>query len=372
MKKLDGKRKRNRQRSRKRQIGKKGILVLFFLAAVAVLTVLLAVSVQRKDDFVLLKNEGTLSLHEEDELSADHVETGLSESSGTESENTETENLVPEFVKADPEEEERLKAATLETVFSVEELSEDTQVQEEEPDRITLSILGDSISTFDEWIPEGYQDFFPMNGEVTEVAQTWWKMLLDSTGMKLCVNGSSSGSTCVGDSGSTDNPQYGCSDYRIKGLAKEDGTLPDVILVYMGTNDLVTSVPIGDNDGTKSVEEGMVENFSDAYTLILDKLASYYPEARIFCCTLAPVGDWGTEQPFVTFVNGQGMTYVEYCDTIRKIAGAKGYSVIDLQNCGITIDNMSQYITDGVHLKPEGMVLIKERVQNVIEEYGYE
>lgn len=369
MKKLNSKRKRNRQRSRKRQIGKKGILVLVFLAAVAVLMVLRVVSVQRKDDFVLLKNEGALSLHEE------------------------YETPVLDIRKAEPEEEERLKAETLEKEELPAKPSEEKQTQENEnlmesaeileneeidtieetgepeTDSVKLSILGDSISTFDEWIPEGYQDFFPMSGEVTEVSQTWWKMLLDSTEMTLCVNGSSSGSTCVGDSGSADNPQYGCSDCRIKGLAKEDGTLPDVILVYMGTNDLVTSVPIGDNDGTKSVEEGMVETFSDAYTLILDKLASYYPEAKIFCCTLAPVGDWGTEQPFVTFVNGQGITYVEYCDTIRKIAGAKGYPVIDLQNCGITIDNMPQYITDGVHLKPEGMVLVKAAVQSALQGY---
>lgn len=358
MKKLNSKRTRNRQRSRKRQIGKKGILVLFFLAAVAVLMVLRVVSVQRKDDFVLLKNEGTLSLHEE------------------------YETPVPDIRKAEPEEEERLKAETLETEELPAKPSEEKQTQENEnlmesteivenreADSVKLSILGDSISTFDEWIPEGYQDFFPMSGEVTEVSQTWWKMLLDSTEMTLCVNGSSSGSTCVGDSTSGDNPQYGCSDYRIAGLTGEGGLLPDVIVVYMGTNDLVTSVPIGDNDGTKSVEEGMVETFSDAYTLILDKLASYYPKAKIFCCTLAPVGDWGTEQPFVTFVNGQGITYVEYCNTIRKIAGAKGYPVINLQNCGITIDNMPQYITDGVHLKPEGMVLVKAAVQSALQGY---
>ena len=44
-----------------------------------------------------------------------------------------------------------------------------------------LSILGDSISTFDGWIPEGYSCFFPMNGDVAEVEQTWWQMVLKDT-----------------------------------------------------------------------------------------------------------------------------------------------------------------------------------------------
>lgn len=302
------------------------------------------------------------------------VETPEEPQSEVVEEQTEYVGAEPESIES--ESEEITEPENPENEMQAEEIQaeeqttvENTEPENEEatePDSVTLSILGDSISTFDGWIPEGYQDFFPMNGEVTDVNQTWWKMVLEDTGMALCVNGSSSGSTCAGDSLSTDNPMYGCSDYRIKGLAGAGGKAPDVIIVYMGTNDLVTSIPLGNNDGTRAVAEGTIENFSDAYCLILDKLAANYPEAKIFCCTIAPVGDWGTEQPFVTFVNGQGLTYVEYCETIKTIAGAKGYPVIDLQNCGIMIDNMQQFITDGVHLKPEGMLLVKEAVLKVI------
>lgn len=268
--------------------------------------------------------------------------------------------------KAQPKEEQTSETQQDE-VQQVE--TQEMEPVEEDDGRVKVSILGDSISTFDEWIPEGYYVFFPMNGEVTDVNQIWWKMVLDEKEMELCANSSSSGSTCSGDSLSGDNPQYGCSDYRIMGLTGTDGVLPDVIIVYMGTNDLVTSVPLGDNDGTRAVEEGMITNFSDAYCLILDKLAEKYPAAKIFCCTLAPVGDWGTDQPFVTFVNGQGLSATEYSEAIQKIAGTKGYPVIDLLNCGITIDNMQQFITDGVHLKPEGMVLVKDAVLKVLNEY---
>lgn len=222
-----------------------------------------------------------------------------------------------------------------------------------------LSVLGDSISTFDGYIPEGFAVFYPLDGKVTDVSQTWWMRLIKDTGMELCSNDSSSGSTCVGDSLSVDNPRYGCSGYRISLLTGKKGKMPDVIVVYMGTNDLLTGVPIGDNDGTQLVEEGMIENFSDAYTLILDKMASDYPAAQIYCCTLAPVGDWGTSQLFVNFVNSLGLTSADYSGRIRVIAENKGIPVIDLSDCGIEIDNLYEMTTDGVHLTPDGMECVE-------------
>lgn len=229
-----------------------------------------------------------------------------------------------------------------------------------------LSIVGDSISTFDEWIPEGYYDFFPMNGDVADVEQTWWKMLLNDTGMDLCVNASSSGSTCVGYSLGTDTPQEGCNEFRINGLADAAGNDPDIIIVYMGSNDFIKHIPLGDNDGTGKVEEGNIENFSDAYCLMLDKLHARYPDAKIFCCNLLPIGGIGEDGNGVLFVNGQGLGSDSYSRRIGKIASVKGYPVIDLEHCGITIENLLQYTADGLHPNPEGMKLIRDAVEAAI------
>lgn len=230
----------------------------------------------------------------------------------------------------------------------------------------TFSILGDSISTYEGYIPSGYVDFYPMNGEVRDVEETWWKMLINETGMELCANGSSAGSTCVGDSMSTDEPKYACGNYRIGDLIGSGGVFPDIIIVYMGTNDLLTGVPLGENDGTQPVEEGMVETFSDAYSLILDKLESQYPDTQIFCATLPQIGDWGVTRPFETFVNSRGLTSEDYDRQIEIIAGNKGFNTIDLLNCGITIDNMLKYITDGVHPNSAGMKLIRDAVKAAV------
>lgn len=234
-----------------------------------------------------------------------------------------------------------------------------------------LAVLGDSISTYEGWIPKGYGEFFPMEGEVYNVDETWWKMLIDETGMQFCANSSSAGSTCAGDSLSKDNPKYACSNYRIDALIGNGGVYPDIIIVYMGTNDLLISVPLGENDGTQPVDEGIVETFSDAYTLILDKLESQYPGAQVFCCTLTQIGDWGITQPFETFVNSLNLDARDYSRQIETIAGNRGIDVIDLINCGITPDNMPQYVTDGVHLNPEGMKLVKDAVKYTVAESFY-
>lgn len=242
-------------------------------------------------------------------------------------------------------------------------------VPEEPETGMKLSILGDSISTFKGWIPEGNLVFYPENGTVKDVAQTWWKIVLDELGLTLCANGSSSGSASFGYSQEAD-PMYGCSDHRISQLAGADGEAPDIIIVYMGTNDVLMSAAIGDNDGLQAVGEGLVGSLSDGYTMILDKIKRQYPQAQVYCCTLLPMGDWGTTeaQPFVPFVNGQNVTSEAYSERIRLIAGNRGLPVIDLEKCGITIDNMAEMTADGVHPTAEGMRLIADTVKKCLTE----
>ena len=231
---------------------------------------------------------------------------------------------------------------------------------------VTVSIYGDSISTFEGWIPYGYNNFYPGSGDVEDINDTWWIRVFDETGMKLCANASSAGCTCAGDSTDAEKPQVGCSDFRITDLSDKNGAYPDIIVVFMGTNDLLTDIPLGENDGTAVVEEGIIDNFADAYSLMLDKLETYYPCSEIYCCTLLQVGDYGTETPYVAFTNGQGLTAEDYSAQIRLIAENKGYPVIDLYHCGIEIGNLQNMTSDGVHPNAEGMKYIAEAVTSTI------
>lgn len=232
----------------------------------------------------------------------------------------------------------------------------------------TFSILGDSISTFQGYNPVGYYAFFPENGEVERAEDTWWQRVADDLELTLYTNGSSSGATVAGDSTGTGDPQCACNELRTNDLSGPEGACPDRIVIYLGTNDMLKAVPLGDNDGTGLVEEGEVAAFSDAYTLMLDKVQANYPLAEIYCCTLLPVGDYGTETPYVDFVNGEGLTSADYGETIAHIAKNRGLSVIDLSDCGVTIDNLQEMTSDGVHPTAAGMERIAEAVKETLSD----
>lgn len=282
-------------------------------------------------------------------------------------EEIQNENRVEETQQAEMLESRQEEVeADEEALPEMEE--EVVQAQEPEPPVSgSFSILGDSISTFQGYIPEGYYDFFPGNGEVKEVVDTWWQIAAGDLGLSLYVNGSSSGATVVGDSTGKENPQCACNEFRTDALTGPQGACPEIIFVYLGTNDLLDNVPLGTNDGTMPVEEGEIVTFSDAYTLMLDKLQSKYPPTEIYCCTLLPVGDYGTKTPYVDYVNGNGLTAADYGRVIMQIAKNKGFSVIDLQDCGITIENLQEMTSDGVHPTAAGMRQIAKAVKGALE-----
>lgn len=278
--------------------------------------------------------------------------------------NTEEQDDKGTVGSTDAQQEEETGRDGADTVQESQAATEPESVQ---PAGRTISFLGDSITTFRGCNPEGYAVFFPDYGEVTTLEDTWWQRVVDDLDLTLYVNGSSSGSTVAGDSTGTDNPACACNELRTGALAGPQGAFPEIIIVYLGTNDLVNGVPLGANDGTMPVNEGEITTFSDAYTLMLDKLRSKYPPAEIYCCTLLPVGDYGVETPYVDFVNIDGLTAADYGRVIVQIAENKGLSVIDLQDCGVTIDNLTEMTGDGVHPTTRGMACIAEAVKGVLK-----
>ena len=62
-----------------------------------------------------------------------------------------------------------------------------------------VMIFGDSYSTFNGYIPEGYRTYYSEEWrnetDVRKVEETWWKQFLSATGASLTQNNSWSGST---------------------------------------------------------------------------------------------------------------------------------------------------------------------------------
>jgi lysophospholipase L1-like esterase len=234
---------------------------------------------------------------------------------------------------------------------------------------LKLSILGDSISTFDGYIPTDYNIFYPGSGEISTVEKTWWWQVLNATGMELNANASSSNTNITGDSLDTSGSAPGCSTKRMIDLTPgDDGPAPDILIVFMGTNDFLRSVELGSFTAPSPQDEGVVTNFCDAYELMLQKLAALYPDAEIYFCTLleTSAGDVDDNPQAYPSTNKNGNTIGDFNAEIATIASAYNYPVIDVHNCGITYETLSQYTSDGTHPNAEGARLIAEYITNAL------
>ena len=234
---------------------------------------------------------------------------------------------------------------------------------------LKLSILGDSISTFDGYIPTDYNIFYPGSGDISTVEKTWWWQVMNATGMELNANASSSNTTITGDSLDTTGSAPGCSTKRMIDLTPgDDGPAPDILIVFMGTNDFLRSVELGTFTEPSPQDEGVVNNFCDAYELMIQKLNALYPNAEIYFCTLLETnaGDEDEYPQSYPATNKNGNTIGDFNAEIATIASAYSYPVIDVHNCGITYETLDQYTSDGVHPNTEGAKLIAEYVTNAL------
>ena len=233
---------------------------------------------------------------------------------------------IEKVAKASTESGTKSGSYSLETVTTqgkTEETSTDSQstaAKKSPLDGKKVSILGDSISTYTGYIPSDYSIFYPENGGITDVKDTWWMRVIDGSNAVFCADASYSGSTTSGVSTEQNDGRPGVSDRRIGDLTSPDGMKPDVILVYMGANDLLVNIPIGDNDGTRTVAEGDIENFTDAYTLMLDKVKKAYPDAQVYCITFHEICRWDESGNGFTFKSDTGFISSQYNDKIVLIA----------------------------------------------------
>lgn len=190
-----------------------------------------------------------------------------------------------------------------------------------------VSVLGDSISTYEGYIPKNYKVYYDeerqkRNG-LTSVYDTWWAKVNQYLKAYLCVNNSYSGSKVSGAFPGAESVERTSSLHKI-------AYYPDAILVYMGTNDFGFGVP--------------VEVFEKAYQKMICQLRTNYPSARILCATIARSYMQGNEKWEYPEMYG-GTALEEYNQAIRKVVKArKDIELMDLPNVGIRYETL-----DGTH-----------------------
>lgn len=192
-------------------------------------------------------------------------------------------------------------------------------VLEETPAPKKVSILGDSYSTFEGWIPEGYIAWYkpvPKEGrptDVTEVGQTWWKILLEKEDYDLETNNSYSGSTIC-------NTGYEGKDYSDRSFVNRAGMLgnPDLIIVFGGTNDSWAGVPTGEfvwSDWT----EADLYSYRPATAFLIEELKTGYPEADLLFIINDDISD-EIKESTAEICNHYNIPYVQL-EGIEKMSG---------------------------------------------------
>lgn len=219
----------------------------------------------------------------------------------------------------------------------------------------TLSILGDSISTYAGYIPSGNANFYTgSNCGVSSVNDTWWMKTMNALGMTLNLNNSWSGSRVTTTNGSD---SAGCMT-RCLNL----GTNPDVIIVYMGINDFNNEVNLGTYDGYGGFPT-TTTTFREAYAIMLDKILTAYPTSEVFVSTLPPCERNGTTG--APEKNENSVLLDDFNTAIRNLAQVFGAKILNLCQSGLTYENMSTYMGDwnsttlaGLHPNASGHTII--------------
>lgn len=231
--------------------------------------------------------------------------------------------------------------------------------------RIRVSIIGDSISTFEGWMPAGYVKFYPQgsNANVVSATQTYWYKLIYKymKNARFDMNISWSGSVVAR---STD-PEYLASDHGaghcfVERFIADGMGNPDVILLHGGTNDvsnrgksisIYPGYPIykaddysesacptdaemkvvfdaADAATTRAQIEALDDtSFVYAYVKLLSLMHQQYPSAKVVMI----IGDWipaGTRQAILKIATHYEARYGYKCVDLQEISPYRTSTVI--------------------------------------------
>lgn len=232
-----------------------------------------------------------------------------------------------------------------------------------------LSVFGASMCTYDGYsnntahnptIGENKQYYGNAESENVKcrdlnVNETFWGILLQKYGMELCVNNSWSGSKILDD-----NLAAAGWNTRPCELHRADGTEPEIILSFMGNNDFTKERPAGeitdDLFDRVAAEDFVPENFAEGYAVMLHKVTTRYPDAKIFLFNMA----WRTEE--------KSELLIKYNEIIERCAAHYGAFVVRLTESRMSRLDYAKYTCDGkLHPNAEGMAIWAELIEDAMK-----
>ena len=201
-----------------------------------------------------------------------------------------------------------------------------------------LGILGDSISTYKGYIPNGFVHFpyyaSSDDGGMITLEQTWWRITQQTLGCRLGINNSYSGTCVMNEYGYTTSAE---NISRLQHSTRFDNLPPDIMIIYMGNNDAL-------------VQNLNTANFEKSYRNMLNNLYTLYPNIQLFLGTLS------YEKYFVgkDYYEEHVLVTAEVNRIIQSLANEYNLPIIDFA----TAYSDSSYLFDTIHPNVLGLSLI--------------
>lgn len=199
----------------------------------------------------------------------------------------------------------------------------------------TISIQGDSISTFAGTITDGNATYYSASHKfVNSIDATWWGLLINECRMRLIRNDAWSGSRI---SGTGDNAM--CSVARCSNIKHINSTVdtyqygaPEIIVVMAGTNDVSGNVEMGTADGA-------VTTYMGAFKTMLANLKSQCRSAKIVVFQLY-------RGNVLDYANSGGKHQYEYQEAMANLCRRYGVYYIGPEHFDLSFPNLQYYTCD--------------------------
>lgn len=199
----------------------------------------------------------------------------------------------------------------------------------------TISIQGDSISTFAGTVTDGNATYYSASHKfVNSIDATWWGLLINECRMRLIRNDAWSGSRI---SGTGDNAM--CSVARCSNIRHIDSTVdtyqygaPEIIVVMAGTNDVSGNVEMGTADGA-------VTTYMGAFKTMLANLKSQCRNAKIVVFQLY-------RGNVLDYANSGGKHQYEYQEAMANLCRRYGVYYIGPEHFDLSFPNLQYYTCD--------------------------
>lgn len=199
----------------------------------------------------------------------------------------------------------------------------------------TISIQGDSISTFAGTITDGNATYYSASHKfVNSIDATWWGLLINECRMRLIRNDAWSGSRI---SGTGDNAM--CSVARCSNIRHINSTVdtyqygaPEIIVVMAGTNDVSGNVEMGTADGA-------VTTYMGAFRTMLVNLKWQCRDAKIVVFQLY-------RGNVLDYANSGGKHQYEYQEAMANLCRRYGVYYIGPEHFDLSFPNLQYYTCD--------------------------